>query len=305
MWEEHYIPEQVLRSVSVARDEVTVPRDGRLPAQLPDCAVVVLRNRQSNEREKAANKAAVAAYAKGRCRFAVALVGEEQFGCDCEECIDPTILALSPLVLRQFFDGSCAKYRQLVTIPLGVKASAADWPISADVDARRSRTLGVFFATGGWREERTALVKAFRTAAAEASASASPPSLLLYPDAGHSGEDPDYAAHMCDAYFALCPRGNVEDTWRLIEALRCGAIPVVTDGGQYFHKYMPVALTSTFVTVASDLNSESLQAAVAQVHEALANQSLLSEWSNRVRERFRAWDAEWQGRVATMLRDIT
>jgi hypothetical protein len=129
--------------------------------------------------------------------------------------------------------------------------------------------------------------------------SASPPSLLLYPEV-----DPDYAAHMCAASFVLCPRDNVEDTWRLIEALRCGAIPIVTDGGQYFHHYMPVALTSTFVTVDRDLNAASVQSAVAKVAAALANRQLLSGWTHRVRERFRAWDAEWQASVAALLHRI-
>ena len=125
------------------------------------------------------------------------------------------------------------------------------------------------------------------------------PSLLLYP-----ARDPDYATHMCSAYFVLCPRGNVEDTWRLIEALRCGAIPIVTDGGQYYHHYMPVALTSTFVTVDRGLSDASVRSAVAKVAAALGNRPLLSGWSHRVRERFLAWDAEWQRSVAAMLHRI-
>jgi hypothetical protein len=46
----------------------------------------------------------------------------------------------------------------------------------------------------------------------------------------------DYHTLMCGGKFALAPEGNVQDTWRVYEALDCGAIPVITDGGRYFSK---------------------------------------------------------------------
>ena len=45
--------------------------------------------------------------------------------------------------------------------------------------------------------------------------------------------DPFQAA-LCNSVFALVPSGNAQDTWRITEALECGCIPVINDGGQYF-----------------------------------------------------------------------
>ena len=60
---------------------------------------------------------------------------------------------------------------------------------------------------------------------------ATEPSLRKF-KAAYPGIDPQYQATLCDSVFAATPSGNVHDTWRLNEALECGAIPIVTDGGE-------------------------------------------------------------------------
>ena len=52
---------------------------------------------------------------------------------------------------------------------------------------------------------------------------------------------PNYTSVLCDTHFALCPPGNHVDTWRLTEALDCGAIPIISSGEQahYYEQLMP------------------------------------------------------------------
>ena len=43
------------------------------------------------------------------------------------------------------------------------------------------------------------------------------------------------------------PSGNVHDCMRVMEAVECGAVPVLTGGLPYFRGYMPADLVETFV----------------------------------------------------------
>jgi hypothetical protein len=58
-----------------------------------------------------------------------------------------------------------------------------------------------------------------------------------------------YTASMCSLAVAPCPRGHGWETFRFTEALECGAIPIIDDGGKIFSNYMPglnnVVLTTT------------------------------------------------------------
>ena len=48
-----------------------------------------------------------------------------------------------------------------------------------------------------------------------------------------------YQDKMCSTVFAACPSGNAPMTFRLMESLECGAIPIIDDGGKVFEQYMP------------------------------------------------------------------
>ena len=68
-------------------------------------------------------------------------------------------------------------------------------------------------------------------------------SLLVDVGTGQAFKKPlaNYTNVLCDASFALCPIGNHVETWRLMEALDCGAIPIVSSGQQadYYVRLMP------------------------------------------------------------------
>ncbi|CAK0876323.1 unnamed protein product [Prorocentrum cordatum] len=252
-------------------------------AGMQDCTIAVTRLRMSPKCAASA-RLAEACQSRGlRCVFVV--LGEEGDGCGACQAF----YKAAQLVIRNYHNQDCATLgSRVLTVPMGLArplpeglrrgglpASARRWAWSfASQHETRPRTqVARFFQRRfqGQQEHR------FR---------------LVYP-----GEDPEYMATLCDSKFALCPRGNVEDTWRLHEALHCGAIPVVTDGGEYFPRYMPESLTRHFVTAAADLRDGSLEAVVAEIErllqspeELLRKQQLLlkahadfgQEWSRSV-----------------------
>ena len=58
-------------------------------------------------------------------------------------------------------------------------------------------------------------------------------------EADKSVQGATYTDKMCNTIIAPCPRGFGFETFRFNEALECGSIPIVDDGGKLFHNYMP------------------------------------------------------------------
>merc|ERR1719265_1202200 len=106
---------------------------------------------------------------------------------------------------------------------------------------------------------------------------------------------------ICDSKFTLAPRGNVEDTWRLYEALHCGTIPVVTDGGAYFSQFLPKDVIDQFVTLpttlSKDVQSPSYTHAFSEIEHLLADSVALDERQTKMRQAFQEYQESWKMEV--------
>merc|ERR1711924_304573 len=98
--------------------------------------------------------------------------------------------------------------------------------------------------------------------------------------------------------------GDVEDTWRLDEALSCGAIPVVTDGGKYFSRYMPSDLVSTFITVDESLSNASFQKVGNDIAALLNDSAALDKRGQQVQEAWRSYHTWLQRDILDRLNKV-
>ena len=90
------------------------------------------------------------------------------------------------------------------------------------------------------------------------------------------GHDPKYLLTLCNSKFSLAPRGRtMEDSWRLYESIFCGAIPIVTDGGKYFPKFIDSSVTEHFITIGEGLTDDEFNDAFKQIDAALKDDHAL------------------------------
>lgn len=226
---------------------------------LQDCTIAIVRLRQSPK--CFASTALAEGYRLQGLRHLFVLLGEENE--PCAKC--RSFFEAAPFVVRHYHSTDCAQYGgRVLTVPMGLQR-----PMRPGLDMRKvasGRRYAWSFASGHATRDRQVVAAFFAEHHAREEVR------LVYP-----GVDPEYMEHLCNSKFALCPRGNHEDTWRLHEALSCGAIPVVTDGGEYFSRYLPVELTRHFVVVDAILSRESLWTAAKEMDALLASEATLDE----------------------------
>ena len=110
-------------------------------------------------------------------------------------------------------------------------------------------------------------------------------------------KDP-FQAGLCNSVFALVPSGNAQDTWRIMEALECGCIPVTNDGGQYFRHWWPEALVDEMIH--TDMHAMKPDPAPL-VRELLRNPKALEAKRRRIATLYAEFKRSWQRRVASIL----
>jgi hypothetical protein len=277
MWEADYLPRQLLAKVQVGDTVSQKP--------LGDCMIVVQRHRQSSiDRAKFGG---ILSHARRRGdRFVVVSLGDENVGCT------PALIdgwsAVAPLYIRNYWFPECARQPNVLVVPLGVK-SGKFASMAARSRKLSYRNVSVFFASSHLPTSRRQMVPRFCKL---------PGSRIVM----HAV--PDYGSAMCDSKFALAPGGNVQDTWRLHEALDCGAIPVVTDGGEYFAKYMPRSVTDEFVVINRKVTDASIEAAISQMSRLLRDQVALDARGERLRRAYVEYREKWQQDVANRIHGI-
>ena len=255
--ERNYVPHQLLRRVRIDRIERHLDPD-RLPLKsMRNHTIAVVRNHPSHrEASAAANARLVQRYVQAGLRIAVVVIGDQYLASACGErpctqseraaaagqCRHPLwrccetrdalsqLYRVAPLVLRNYWSSGCAALPNVIQVPLGVRGSITH----SHRDRRRHRRLVWAFASRHRTATRDAMVAAL----------ASRPRLAPFYRAYPRGDDENFTRSLCLSSFALCPSGEHVDTWRLMEALDCGAIPVVDDASMaYYRELMPEALT--------------------------------------------------------------
>eukprot|EP00927_Polykrikos_kofoidii_P054385 TRINITY_DN48802_c0_g1_i1.p1 TRINITY_DN48802_c0_g1~~TRINITY_DN48802_c0_g1_i1.p1 ORF type:complete len:406 (+),score=56.89 TRINITY_DN48802_c0_g1_i1:117-1334(+) len=262
-----------------------------LSAELVDCTIAVVRLRQSPKCSAATQLAK--AYRKRGLRHAFIVFGEE--GNSCSDC--PEFYDLPPLVIRHYFSEDCTRARsKVLTVPMGLQQA----PLASlqPTTPASERPWWWSFASRHTNAVRAVIVAWF-SRRGDGNATARSKFLLRYP-----GSIDGYMETLCKSSFALCPRGNHEDTWRLHEALFCGAVPLVTDGGTYFRRYMPERLVRHFVTVSTPVNATSLAAAGKIIDALLADPAALDRRQRRLRRAFLAFQESWRIELADRVAEV-
>lgn len=224
--------------------------------------------------------------------------GEESDPCDT--C--PSVLSKASFVMRHYWHSDCDKYgKRLMILPMGVINPIIHAPnvnLTRDTPASKRQFLFTF-SSGHPNRVRSRIADQFWNHFKNSKANFSirygdlclnsPLCAKLYgPSPEHSSAelrsatsaemlDLKYMENLCSSRFVLVPRGLAEDTWRMGEGLFCGAIPVVTDGGEYYKHYMPQAVTSKFISLDADLNDESFQKAFRKIEFLNANPDMLDK----------------------------
>ena len=251
-WEKEYVRSQLLSGVPVATEFPPLCVGG-VEAQLRSplsCqpltafrrgrVIAVFRSRQGSS---VANAEVVHRYAAAGATPIAVVLGDENLALPCgrrnsSSCTSAPCRARTDLhsrarlVLRNYFDATCATRKNVLTLPLGVRSGTTH---SAQ-QRRQPRTIVWAFASAHATPLRTTLVQLLLAAGA-------PRHRLAYP-----GTTDEYASWLSQAQLAPTPSGNSPDTWRFMEALDCGALPILdANASRYYRRWLPASLTSTFV----------------------------------------------------------
>ena len=141
------------------------------------------------------------------------------------------------LVVRQYWCEPQSLAANVITIPCGLKTG---WNYTHSVISSMHRSCDWSFyghIGGGMRTDaRNRMMEEMRKVHGGCV-----PSLYLTTDEADAQKlsTAEYTARMCNTKIAPAPRGMGLETFRFSEALECGSIPIVDDGGKVFHKYMP------------------------------------------------------------------
>jgi hypothetical protein len=282
-WEGRYVPEQVLRGVELA-DICPPPPDPHSIAPCSHC-LLVMRNRDFGgckppRCRASTNLQLLRAYLRQNSTVAIVVLGDELLPAPCGEgtctsggewdsiawdnpvprapdvrshsrfeasCAEHAarrqFYELAPLVLRQYWTPGCAARENVLTIPLGIKSNRVH-TTAARLSADRAYVWS--FASAHSTPLRTQLVNVL------ADAPELSPSAVRYP-----GVFANYTEILCSSLLALTPSGHSPDTWRAMESLDCGALPIMDAvAKEYYSQWLPRNLTSLFVV----LNTSSARA---------------------------------------------
>eukprot|EP00929_Paragymnodinium_shiwhaense_P094293 TRINITY_DN54783_c0_g1_i1.p1 TRINITY_DN54783_c0_g1~~TRINITY_DN54783_c0_g1_i1.p1 ORF type:complete len:418 (+),score=88.81 TRINITY_DN54783_c0_g1_i1:75-1328(+) len=295
-WETNYVPQQLLDGVRLRgqtavheckckdKDDLTSCACEDEPLQ--DCTIAVVRGVRHDPLQAKLLPWLDSRYAAQNLRRAYVMIGEEEIGCGC--CVD--FYQRAPLVLRNYFHEDCSKFPNVLTVPLGRTKGHEKVPEAQPLSQRR---LVWSFSSDHKLPVRDRLSQEFvQRFPAD--------SHLMYP-----GQDAEYMETLCSSKFVLAPRGGtVEDTWRLDEALACGAIPVVTDGGKYFARYMPWALVSSFLSVDESVSAGSMDKVHKEIEALLKDPKALDERGRHVTQAWRDYQQWLKGMIAFRLQQV-
>ena len=197
------------------------------------------------------------------------------------------LYAEAPLVLKQYWTPGCAARSNVLTIPLGVKGGRAH----TEEERRGGRKAYTWsFASTHRTPTRDALT------AALGAAPALRPSYVRYP-----GEADNYTEALCASWFALAPSGNSPDTWRAMEALDCGAIPVVEPRAHaYYAKWLPASLIGQF-EVLETAGTGALEGAIRRMAQVAADPSELQRRRASLVDAYEGWQAQLRGQLRERL----
>eukprot|EP00418_Pyrodinium_bahamense_P003657 CAMPEP_0179011478 /NCGR_PEP_ID=MMETSP0796-20121207/685_1 /TAXON_ID=73915 /ORGANISM="Pyrodinium bahamense, Strain pbaha01" /LENGTH=340 /DNA_ID=CAMNT_0020706859 /DNA_START=85 /DNA_END=1107 /DNA_ORIENTATION=+ len=280
-------PERPWRGLpKIMEDAILQAIDLILP-DISDCSIIVVRIRQSPKCRAVVKLAE--AYRTRQLRHFFVLLGEE--GSSCRAC--RAFFAEAPLVFRHYHHEDCAEYgARVLTLPMGVMTAP---PLALD----RSRPLSArnfvwSFASTHVTSHRSRIVEQFKQLLGELGRYA-----LFYP-----GKDPQYMETLCNSKFVLCPRGNHEDTWRLHEALYCGAI-AVSESAQYFEGYMPQELLQRLVLVGPFQRKSSLEVALNEIKSLLADPKALDRRQNELQTEREQYELSWKAAVRTRIHAVS
>eukprot|EP00939_MAST-03C_sp_MAST-3C-sp1_P000767 g767.t1 len=315
-YEETYIPEQLLDGFDLRsnhyRDlrpqkhhkgnkssahEIELDYSKALEEELQnvqDCSIVVVRIRQFPKCKAAISIAK--AYHGLRAFFVV--LGEED-GDSCSAC--SKFYNIAPFVVRHYYDPACQIFlddNKLLIIPMGTTSGTmnAMRRLSISKDKKASERFHVWsFASSHRNKARDDLVRFIRNSSAAIALS----HRLRFPK-----RDNRYVETLFDSAFVFAPRGNVEDTWRLYEVVRSGAIPIVSNA-LYWSQFMPKDVVDEFLVVdcnvAQGCQRSSFDRVVAKMQSLVQDPAALNRRQERLLKAWLRFDDAWKAQMALLV----
>ena len=201
---------------------------------------------------------------------------------------------LATLVLRQYWCLPQSKASNVITIPCGIKQG---WNYTHDMRASNERSCPWSFYgsfDGGVRSDARLNMKREMDKV--------PKGCSLDPN-DWDAEQPtgaSYTTKMCNTIIAPCPRGFGYETFRFNEALECGSIPIVDDGGLLFHNYMP-GIREHVITTNTDWTHTTDGVPLAQHINRLLRDPITLE---RKRMATMAWYHRYRRRLLHRIQDV-
>jgi len=211
--------------------------------------IVVTSQRLEQTNNRGMNHAVTKALVERHCTFVLFLLGEESryTQSSCSRQPIATYIQRASLVLRNYWTTDCAKDEKVMTLPLLVTAQA--YKSGYEHHCGRPTHFGnppndrkdvFFFSSSHKLPDRSHLVDNIHELTTGQNKSLEDRVKLYYYD---KPDKVDYAAILANTRYAAVVTGNVEDTWRFMETLLCGAIPFMQRRVcDYYNLWLPDAL---------------------------------------------------------------
>jgi len=102
---------------------------------------------------------------------------------------------------------------------------------------------------------------------------------------------------LMNSIFAVCPEGQVPETWRFYESIECGAIPVVNSSTvELFYQFVLPCNISEYIVATKYPEIE--------IPKLLRNLTSLTERRDTLVSNYKLWRDDWKQRVAWRVQEV-
>ena len=296
LWEEDFVPNQLLRHLCI-ESEILASTDKYTRTNNPkEFSILVTRRwlpKWKNDilylqRFKTS----------GIQSYILIVIGDESHA-DEGKCSDEVIFTTIPLVIRNYWTHDCAKFPNILQAPLGVTMMFTEssnfngtlqniYSESFSIDQRKYVWT---FSSSHTTVIRNMFVDHMKALTEE------------HPEYSHFMNYKRKARHMdirellMNSIFAVCPEGQVPETWRFYESLESGAIPVInrTTFDNYYQYILPCNITDyILVTEYPEIDIPIL----------LSDRAELDRRRERLLTAYSRWRDQWRQLVATRINEV-
>ena len=305
MWEEDYIPNQLLRHVCI-NQEVEVhsfENYSSSPLQfkpyIKEYSILVIRQYANDKYwHYVHNNAQFLESFKenGIVKFAAILVGEES-NPDDRKCTGhkfyDRLYRASPLIIRNYFARDCLLRTNVLQVPLGATSPHHHTflNILKETKSVQNRAYKWSFASTQITPIRVQFIQHMHRLIQ------SHPNIEYFLKFRKQAPYVNMTNLLLESVFGVCPEGGMYETWRFYETLERGAIPIInaTTLQYYYNLFLPCNISQHLVATE---NPESILPVL------LSNLDTLSYKREKLISAYNAWRDDYRKLVAQRINDI-